>query len=105
MNDATKAAIKALAKNDPTITPTELSAILGASKTKPGADVDTVVSAQEAGKILGKSPRVLRIYAKRGLLRRVWPKGFGRSIGYSRQSIMEFMNRDNWEVAKDEAIV
>jgi hypothetical protein len=97
MKDTTKRAIAAIAAADETMTKADIAAML---ETRGGeTEKDRVISAAEVAKILGKDRHTVRRYARAGLIRRITPPGFARAIGYSRKSIMDFMNRGNWEVA------
>ena len=98
MTPATKTAVAAILKADPTITTEQVQAALEAASgtTTPNAilPLARAVRPKDAAAALGVCPRTLRRYANAGLLKPVF-RGTGknrRAVAYTADSINAFVN-------------
>ncbi len=98
MTPATKTAVAAILKADPTITTEQVQAALeaAAGTTTPNAiqPLARAVRPKDAALALGVSRRTLRRYAVAGLLQPVY-RGKGkarRTVAYTAQSVNDFVN-------------
>ncbi len=93
MLDSTTAALTALLRCDPSITPEQIRACVDLLKGKSSAATtteppDRVLSRHETAERLGVTPRTVSVYASRGIIR---PLRFGaqsrRASGFSERSV------------------
>ena len=100
MMESTENGVRAILNMDPTMTDAERAAFLKAGKqavTGKAATfderepIDRPLKTAEVAKLMGKTQQQVRLYCRRGFLRRVQPKGFTRPIGISEQSVRDFM--------------
>lgn len=100
MVDATENGVRAILNMDPTMTDAERAAFLRAGKQavtgkatifEEREPIDRPMKTVEVAKLMGKHPETIREYCRRGVLRRVQPKGYARPIGISEQSVRDFM--------------
>ena len=99
MTQNTENVLKAVIAGDPTITPEMAQAALDALTVNNATDKerDRVLSRAEVAAIMGKSPKCIDIYGRRGIIRRVYLTGGGnqraQAQGYSQKSVYEAIER------------
>lgn len=96
MIQATETALRAILNADPSMTPELIKSTIRTAKGKGGEiderePIDRPLKTAEVAKLMGKTQQQVRLYCRRGFLRRVQPKGFTRPIGISEQSVRDLM--------------
>lgn len=97
MSPQTNAAIRALLAADTGMSADERTALLDALDGKPAtatatpAPMPSVLSAAETSRLTNLSPRSLRTYARRGLIKPCYYAGSNRAWGYHADSVRNFI--------------
>ena len=97
MSPQTNAAIRALLAADTGMSAEERTALLDALEGKPAtvtaapAPMPSVLSAAETSRLTNLSPRSLRTYARRGLIKPCYYAGSTRAWGYHADSVRNFI--------------
>ena len=97
MSPQTSAAIRALIAADTAMSADERTSIIDALEGKPAtataapAPMPSVLSSAETARLTNLSPRSLRTYARRGLIKACYYAGSNRAWGYHADSVRNFI--------------
>lgn len=92
MTDTTRAAIKAVAATDTTMTDAERATLAALLQGGDGRDsIQGLMTRREVAALVRKTPQMVDQYARRGLIRRVTLGNSSRASGFDAESVRAFL--------------